>query len=210
MKYLTSIAFLLAALGAPTPALSGVVYDNSTTDTLQTYLYSVGAYTQIGDVVELGGTERTLTDASVQFFNQHASGGTFDAVLRLYEAGPSVGALLGTFQLSGLSIDGFGIRTATFGGLNLTVPDRIAFAVEVANVVGGLDLGLNVFEPPTVGTSSDTHVLVDTGSGLVDSLASAGGGNLYFVANAVPVPEPAALGLVGIGLALVARASRRR
>ncbi len=181
-----------------------------TTDTLQTYIYSAGAYTQIGDVVELGGTERTLTDASVQFFN-NGSAGTFDAVLRLYEASPTVGALLGTYQLSGLSIGGFDILTATFGGLNLAVPDQIAFAVEVANVASGLDLGLNVFQPPSVGTSSDDRFLVNAGSGLVDAVAAAGQGNLYFVANAVgTVPEPAALGLAALGFALAMRATRRR
>jgi hypothetical protein len=206
------IAALLSTLALSFPVWSAPVYDNSTTDTLITYFYSVGPYSEIGDAVTLGGTDRTLTDASVQFFNLGAAGGTFDATLRFYSLSQNP---LGSFQNTGLTIGGTDILTVGFTGLNLTVPDAFIFTVGVSNVVAGVDLGLNAFEPPRVGQSDSESIMVDGGTGLGAASTARGQGNLYFVANAVTpgpsrVPEPSALGLVALTVALGSTMVRRR
>jgi hypothetical protein len=205
-------AALLAAFALPSALWSAPVYDNSATDTLLTYVYSVGPYSEIGDAVTLGGTDRTLTDASVQFFNLGAAGGTFDATLRLYSLSQNP---LGSFQNTGLTIGGTDILTVSFSGLNLTVPDAFIFTVGVSNVAAGLDLGLNAFEPPGVGQSDSESIIVDGGTGLAESLTARGQGNLYFVANAITpgphrVPEPSAISLVALTVALGSTVVRRR
>ena len=75
--FFTIVALALAGAAS---SLAGTIYNNTSTDTLVTYFYSTGPYTLIGDSISLGGADRTLTDASIQFFNQ-GSAGTFSATL---------------------------------------------------------------------------------------------------------------------------------
>lgn len=212
MNFKMSVAALLSTLALSLPAGSAPVYDNSTTDTLLTYVFSVGAYTEIGDTVTLGGTDRTLTDAAVQFFNVGSSTGTFDTTLRFYSLAQIP---LGSFQSIGVTIGGSDILTVIFPSLNLTVPDQFIFTVAVSNVAAGLDLGLNVFEPPSVGQSDSRSIMLDDGNGLTASSTPTGEGNLYFVANATTpgpnrVPEPSTLGLTALVVAVGATAMQRR
>lgn len=212
MKPKMSVGALLSALVLSFPAWSAPVYDNSTTDTLNTYFYSVGAYTEIGDAVTLGGTDRTLTDAAVQFYNNGSSTGTFDATLRFYSLAQNP---LGSFQNVGLTIGGLDILTVTFPSLNLTVPEQFIFTVAVSNVAAGLDLGLNAFEPPSVGQSDSQSIMVDDGTGLAPGATASGLGNLYFVANATtPGPnrvlEPSMMGLVAVAFVVGSAVIRRR
>jgi hypothetical protein len=212
MKLEMSVAALMSTLALSFPSWSAPVYDNSTTDTLLTYVFSVGAYTEIGDDITLGGTDRTLTDASVQFFNVGSSTGTFDATLRFYNLAQNP---LGSFQNVGLTIGGSDVLTVTFPSLNLTVPDQFIFTVSVSNVAAGLDLGLNAFEPPSVGQSDSGSIMLDDGTGLTASSTLTGEGNLYFVANArTPgpngVPEPSVLVLVALAVVVGSAVTRRR
>lgn len=179
---------------------------------LLTYVHSAGGYTEIGDAITLGGTDRTLTDASVQFYNVGASGGTFDATLRFYSLAQNA---LGSFSSAGLTIAGTDILTVTFPSLDLTIPDQFIFTVAISNVAAGLDLGLNAFEPPSVGQSDSRSVMLNDGSGLGAAIASTGEGNLYFVANAITrdphqVPEPSMPGLAALTAAVASTVMRRR
>ena len=109
-------------------AQASVVYNNTATDALQTYVYSAGAYSQIGDTITLGGTDRTLTDATVQFFNLSDAGGTFSASLRFWNTGGPVGSQIGpTFTVNSQAINSLDIANVTFAGLNLLVPNTLVF-----------------------------------------------------------------------------------
>lgn len=215
---LLSVAGLSLALAAPLTAQE-TVYDNSTTDTFLTYFYRDLQTTRLGDVVQLGGTSRLLSDASVQFFNGSGVTGSFTAQLQLYAfdvVAGTVGPLLHSASSGEVTIgvDDEAILTVHFTGLNVLVPDVLAFMVGVSGATTGLDLGLNVFEPPTIGSSDHARILLDDDGVPVVGLTAPGEGNLFFVANArampVVVPEPANLVLLGTGVLLLAQVARRR
>lgn len=205
-------AFAIAAALLCSPhASAATVYDNTSTDTLNTYIYSALGAQQIGDVVTLAGTERLLTDVSVQFFNLSTTAGSFDATLRFYDSTVPVpvGAQIGaSYTSTAIAIGGLDIRTVTFTGLNLVVPDSIVFTVQVLNA-GTLDLGLNAFEPPTLGSSDNATLVWGNPGSLAVGLAGAGTGNLYFQANAVPVPEPSTLWMGALGVLALLHRTRR-
>ena len=70
---------LSAAWGTP-------IYNNTTTDTGDTLSYAANGFVQIGDQLQLAGTDRLATLARVQFFND-GQAGSFDATLRLFSVG---------------------------------------------------------------------------------------------------------------------------
>jgi len=174
------------------------VYQNQTNDTFLTAVYSVGPYDQIGDLVTLGGTERGLQSLTVQFFNL-GSVGQFDASLAVWDA--TATTLLGTAQVTGIGIGDFSSTDVTFALSGLVVPDTISILLGVSNVGAGLDLGLNIFEPPTIGTSDNTFLLVQTGAVISQGSTPSGEGNLYLQIDASEVPEPSCWAMVGLGLA---------
>lgn len=192
----------IATLTLHSPAAqAAVVYANTSADTGFSYIYSSIDSAEVGDTITLGGTERLLTDASVQFFNAASVAGSYGAKLRFYSTTLSgtVGTLIGEYTQQNLSIDALDIATVTFSGLNLVVPDTLVFTVEFLGASAGLDLSQNAFQPPTIGASDDRTIIVRQTAVLVSQAATEGLGNLYFLANAVavnkPVPEPSTLWL---------------
>lgn len=207
----TTAIFALALLSAAS-GFAGTIYNNTSTDTLITYFYSGNNATHIGDSITLAGIERTLTSASVQFYNA-GSAANFTATLSFWQVGAPVGAQIGSsYVLNGLAIDANGISTVTFGNLNLAVPDNIVFAVSISNATAGSDIGLNAFEPPTVGASNNASLILGTTSGPATTFASAvtasGQGNLYLQLEAIP--EPSTITLFGGAAVLAMVAARKR
>lgn len=93
----------------------------------------------------------------------------------------------------------------------ITVPDDVLILVSIANF-GAMDLGLNFFAPPSIGSSLSTSWWVNDGT--VQSVtAAAGEGNLFLQLDATDVtasavPEPSTLSLILAG-AVVAGVRRR-
>ena len=84
------------------------------------------------------------------------------------------------------------------------LPDNAVFTLSVANVSAGLDLGLTLFDPVTVGSSSNTFFITNDGSSFASASTLQNIDNLYFLLNAaaVAVPEPSTYALACVGLAL--------
>lgn len=215
MKNIKTLILLSASFG-PT-LLGGSFYLNSVTDTGATVQYSDNSYTAIGDHITLGSTG-LATDATAQFFNVSPTSGIFDATLRLYSVGvsPSVlGALLGTYTVTNIPITGFdisnplttGTTTVKFSGLNINVPTELIFMISLANVTNA-DLGLTLFDPPTVGSSDNSSFIADSGSGASVISTDPGFGNVNF--ELIQTPEPGTISLLGGGLALLGFAIRRK
>ena len=191
--------FLPLALLTLSSASGGfaALYDNTAIDTRHTLLYSVGPYNGIGDQIQLGGPGVGWF-AKVQLFNEGGPG-TFDAELRFYEVGAPVGAQIGgTFTLANVTAPASDIIDLTFFLDSLLLPDNLIFVVTVDKPSIGTDLGLTLFQPPTVGFSDETFLVVDTGSFSTEVSSDE---NVYF--QLTPVPEPSTIVLLGLGLVAV-------
>jgi len=213
---------LLVMLGG-SAVFGSTIYQNNTTDLANSIQYSFFGYTAIGDQVTLGGTDRLATQASTQFFNFDSKSTTFDATLSLYSVGSGgsvLGSLLGTFTVNGVSITGFdsndptsGLATVSFLNLNTVVPDSVIFVLSVANLSSGTaDLGLELYDPPTIGSSDNAFYISGIGGTYSSTATDPGFGNPNFALTAsasAATPEPATLSVIGGGLALLALARRR-
>lgn len=205
---------LALAFGCCPTAVAGTVYDNTTTDTFGTLFFSVGSYQQIGDLVLLDGTDRSLTGASVQFYNGGDAAGTFSAILRLWN--PDTLMQIGDdYQLDQLEIGASSVGTYSFFLPNLLVPDSLIATLAVLHFSDGMDLGLDLFDPPAFGRSDNTSLIVGNES-LQTSATAEGSGNLYLRFDAVTVdsavPEPSTAAMVSgilIMTALVRLLKRR-
>ena len=205
----------LAFIGAGASPAATIVYNNTTTDTLRTYFYSAGPFAGIGDSITLGGTDRLLNSATVQFYNNFDAIGTFTATMNFYEAGSPAGAPIGgPYFVDNIAIPGADLFNVTFTNLNLLVPDSLVFIVGISNVTGNVDLGLNAYTSPTPGSSDDAAFVVNNGSGFVTGPAVKGEGNLYLTLDAntpsTGVPEPGTVSLVGGALIGVLAFARKR
>src|SRR5215469_4587941 len=85
-----------------------IIYSNTLTDTGDELFYAQNGFTQIGDQLTLGGTNRVATLATAEFFNS-STAGTFDATLRLFNVGPNAGNPVGSQIGSNVVVTGVSI-----------------------------------------------------------------------------------------------------
>lgn len=207
----------LAFASASSATASSIVYNNTTTDTNNTVVFSAGPYDQIGDLITLGGTDRSLISATVQFFNG-GTAGSFDAILRFWNPDAPVGAQIGDdYRLNGVAIESNAALNVSFSLPNLTVPGSLIATLQLLNVSAGTDPGLDLFDSPTVGSSDHNSFIVGTGGSFQNASTGAGIDNLYLALDATTVgsgiPEPSTAAMMGGTLILAAafaRHSRRR
>jgi hypothetical protein len=191
---------------------STAVFLNTTTDTADTLIYSNLFVTQFGDQIHLAGTERVATFALVQLYNQ-GDAGTADVTLRLFNVGAPVGGQIGPdFVQTGVAVSG--VTNVGFNLPNLTVPDDLIFTVSFGNQIGGVNIvGLDMFEPPTVGSSDNTFAIGFDGTsfGTYSTIGfdSSLNENVFFELDANS-PEPGTLGLVAAALGIAAVVRRRK
>lgn len=189
---------VLLLLGCAYTARAGttILYDNTTTDTGDTVLYSIGPYTALGDQIHLS-FPGLASQAEVQMFN-NGNAGAFDAELDFFEAGAPVGSQIGSSTLTGISSVGADVIDMTFDLSTMpNVPQDIIFTVSIANSTPGMDLGVDMFDPPAVGSSDNTFMIAGTGGAYSELPVS--GENVYFQLSgttSVSAPEPSTLALL--------------
>jgi hypothetical protein len=179
-----------------------VAYQNTDTDQLFSVFYSTG-YTEIGDQLQLTGSS-TLTSLDAQFYNA-GDDATFDAVLRFYFVGSPVGAAIGgPFTVTNISIASGTSQTVSFLNLaNILVPQNVIATLAAVNVSTGGDIGVNFFDPPSVGSSSNQFFIANDGSGLAQASTNMDIDNLYFSVESTAVPEPGTLTMALAGTVLL-------
>ena len=199
----TLLPFALLMLGCAPGMRATLLYDNTTTPTLDTVFYSSGPYTALGDQVELI-SPGTASQAEVELFNG-GDAGTFDAELDFFDVGSPVGAPLGSFDLTDISSVGSDVIDLTFDlAAGLPVPEDLIFTVSVSNMSPNMDLGVDMFEPPTVGSSDNSFMIAESG-GVYSQLATTSE-NVYFQLSGTPsvsTPEASSLTMLEIGLVIM-------
>ena len=198
---------VLLALSSASGAFAGLLYDNTTVDQSHTLIYSTGPYTGIGDQIHLVAAGNAVS-ALLQMYN-NGGAGTFDAELRFYQVGAPVGAQVGgTFTRFNVASAGGDVIDLQFALGGLAMPQDVIFVTTVINFTDGMDLGLNLFEPPALGSSDNTFLIVADNTGF--SQAASANENVYFQLSDSAVPEPATFSLFGAGLAAAGLWRRRR
>ncbi len=178
---------------------AALLYDNTTTETFDTLVFSTGAYDSIGDQIHLA-TAGNAAFARVQLFNA-GTAGTFDTILRFAAVGTPVGSQIGgNFVLPGVVSTGGDVIDLTFNLGGLALPIDVIFLVSIANPTAGTDLGVNLFRSPTVGSSDPNFILVDLG-GFGQALTD--NEDVYFQLSDTSVPEPSSLALIGSALLMI-------
>jgi hypothetical protein len=210
----------LLALGSLTAAQAfggSIVYSNTTTDIDESFSIVANGFTQVGDQIQLAGTDRLATQAKVEFFNLGDSG-TVDATLQLFNVGAPVGSQIGSgITLTGISAPGGSEFDATFALPNLMVPDNLIFMLSIANQSAGVSVdGPELYNGPTIGTSDNTFAIGYDGTTFTKVMLP-DPSNVFFELDATSAsqaaPEPATLGLMAsslIGLAAFARMRARK
>lgn len=199
---------VLLALSSASGAFAGLLYDNTTTDTLDTFYYSIGPYTGIGDQIHLVAAGNAVS-ALLQLYNAGGAG-TFDAELRFYKVGAPVGDPVGgTFTRFNVALAGGDVIDLQFDLGGLAMPQDAIFVATVNNATDGMDLGLNLFEPPGAGSSDNTFLIVADNTGF-SPISLPANENVYFQLSDSAAPEPSTISLFGAGLAAAGLWRRRR
>jgi hypothetical protein len=202
MKITLLIALLMPA-SCFRAAADMLLYSNTTTDTGDTVLYSVGPYTALGDDIHLA-SAGTADMAEIELFN-NGDAGTFDAQLNFFNVGAPVGSPLGSFGVADIPSAGSDVIDIHFVlGAGLSVPQNLIFTVTVSNMSPNMDLGVDMFQPPTVGSSDPSFMIVES-SDVYNQLGT-NDENVYFQLNGTAegaAPEGSSLTQFGTGLLLM-------
>lgn len=169
-----------------------IVYDNTTTPA---HVASTIGYTEVGDEVHLGGTERLVTELLIGV-NMQWHQGTSDFKARIYANDGTEGEphtlLWESDLLQNVSLTGEH-QLISFVVPDVKVPDVFTWTIQPSNSTP-YQIDLPWYNPPTVGSSPDYSW---QGSPPIDKVWSTKPRN--FMSRVIAVPEPATLLLFGLG-----------
>lgn len=219
--------FALLSAASAIPSLHAeFVYNNSTGD-LNTRL-SAGTY-EIADEIILGGTGRLATQVDLQYYAQGLSGGETLTVRFYHNDGGTYSNGGPQYQLPGtlfytsnpLSIANTLRNTIVLqdssgnGALpdNMILPDRFTVSVQFSGITAGENVGVDLYNAPTIGLSESDYWLNDVGNGGWQPRTNATTPlNFGMRVQAVPEPSVWVLSIAGglCGLFLIGRRSNKR
>src|SRR5664279_3695662 len=198
------------------PVYGDILYNNTTTDLGRSLNFINGV--TIGNEIVLGNgfTSATVTNFSFEIYSTLAAfaGNNVQMEVFLYAnngapfngfATPSSSPLYdsGLFALSTpRQYLTFNVVTLGFNPLNITVSSNFTFAAVVTGLAASDRVGMELFNPATVGLNHDDYWLNDNGSGWVLKTNSVPSdfGALF---QGTPIPEPSTLGLSVVGASLL-------
>lgn len=210
LKSILTLTFAAAAL-APAIHAEVYIYSNNVVDAGISMSFSANGIIAAGNQITFAGTNRFLTSAAFQIFNESTSGVTSTATLNLYNvSGNVLGSLLGSYTLSPGSYLGGAVATVTFSLPYLLAPNEIVWTLAFSDP----NIDLNYFGPtPEIGSTDPTVAWWDynNGSGPVRVNFPAGteSYNAVFGAEA-QTPEPSTVVLTGLAMGLLAYYRRGR
>jgi hypothetical protein len=151
------------------------------------------------------------TEVSTALYNSASVGGTADVTLRLYSVGDGnvLGSQLVASTLADQSFTAGMVTYLDFTGLNTEVAGTLVWTLSYESS-DAIAPELLDFDAPTVGSSDNTTVWWDTGSGLVLTTPGYDTENYYMTLDGIAAPEPGALMLMGIGIGVLGLLKRRR
>ena len=223
------LVFLALFAGATQQLSAAVIYDNSAAGSDLSLRFNPSTY-QVGNEINLAGTERLLTDFSFEFWGTNTASpgnitfaGSVKAQVRFYlNDGPTFNgfATPGTmFYDSGLFAvstptprSTFVFNTTDFGGGLLIPGNSLTWTVTFSGMGATDSVGLDLYSPPTVGSDFSDY-WENQGSGWAlrtNSLSSSMTFGSHFEAT---VPEPSSITLSilgGVGLFVALRRMRRK
>jgi hypothetical protein len=182
-----------------------ILYNNSTNDTGYTDGFAVNGLVEAGDQITLAnGIGGLATEVTTALYNSASVGGTADVTLRLYSVGDGnvLGPQLVASTLAGQSFTAGTVTYLDFTGLNTEMAGTLVWTLSYESS-DAIAPELLDFDAPTVGSSDNTTVWWDTGSGLTLTTPGYDTENYYMTLDGVAAPEPGALMLMGVGVGLL-------
>ena len=187
-----------------------ILYDNSTTDTGYTDGFAVNSLVEAGDEITLAnGIGGLATEVTTALYNSASVGGTADVTLRLYSVGDGdvLGPQLTTLTLASQSFTAGTVTYLDFTGLDTEVAGTLVWTLSYESS-DAIAPELLDFDAPTVGSSDNTTVWWDTGSGLALTTPGYDTENYYMTLDGVASPEPGGLMLMGLGVGVLGALKR--
>jgi hypothetical protein len=199
------VLFAGALFTLPSVLFGAVVYNNTTTDLNQYYSSTF----EFGDQVNLGGTERTLTDFSFYARLNASALGSQSLVFRFYSNNGGTNGAPGTllFQSDPQAM-ALGSQTFNVSGLSVIVPNSFTWTVTFSNLAVGNDAGLLIYNPPTIGSSLNDFWQKDGAGAWSLMQVNTGLTPANFAARVTAVPEPGVFTLAMLG-AIIGGAIKR-
>jgi hypothetical protein len=153
LKTIKGIAVLASTFVLCASASAGIVYDNTTTSLNQFFFTNAVEY---GDQVTLGGNalERVISQVQFQYFATNLTGGE-TALFRLYAHANATSAPPSTLLFdSGSFAIANGQQFVTVDGLSVPIANNtLTWAVTFSGLTGTKQAGLELYDPPTTGSS---------------------------------------------------------
>jgi hypothetical protein len=144
------VAVLVAASSMAVSTKATVVFDN-TTNYLAQYF---GSTNEFGDQIRLiDGIERLVTQFKFEYWTSHGISGDEKLQVKLYDNAGIDGSPGTVLYDSGQFSIKSGYNTVTLDGLDVNVPDSFTWTVQFTGVQANENLGLLLYDPPTVGSS---------------------------------------------------------
>lgn len=203
------LTMLLVAAG--TSQAATILFDNTLNDTGFTDSYTQNGLVEAGDQIQLISAGFAETAVTSLFNSAAVSGQALTVTLRLYSVDNlnNLGPLITSSTLNNVSFPASTVTQLTFPNLNVGVPQNLAWTLAFTTS-DPIALELPNFDPPTVGSSDNTTVWWDSGSGLQLTSPGFDTENYHFQLSGQAAPEPASAFLVIAALLILVGVQRHR